>query len=273
MLKGRKVEQNRIEYKEGFNPSDIVHTICAYANDIAGVDGGCLVICVKAENGLPVLPSIGLPSELLDDIQLKIFQYCNKIELRYIPKIDIVEYQGAYLVYLNCAAGDAGSYQALVDLYSKEESGKEQNRTMKYWIRPASLTTEAKQSELAELFEKFASIPFVDCINSWASMAHIRRGYLEDFIRESNSSLIEELNVRLLKDLMEKFAAGKVRAIVNFMEEHGGITPKEAEAVTGKSAATVRRYFKILADTRHIVAEGNTNNIVYRSSMNLPEDD
>ena len=212
MLKGRKVEQNRIEYKEGFNSSDIVHTICAYANDIAGVDGGCLVICVKAENGLPVLPSIGLPSELLDDIQLKIFQYCNKIELRYIPKIDIVEYQGAYLVYLKCAAGDAGSYQALVDLYSKEESGKEQNRTMKYWIRPASLTTEAKQSELAELFEKFASIPFVDCINSWASMAHIRRGYLEDFIRESNSSLIEKLNVRLLKDLMEKFAAGKVRA-------------------------------------------------------------
>ena len=189
-----------------------MHTICAYANDIAGVDGGCLVICVKAENGLPVLPSIGLPSELLDDIQLKIFQYCNKIELRYIPKIDIVEYQGAYLVYLKCAAGDAGSYQALVDLYSKEESGKEQNRTMKYWIRPASLTTEAKQSELAELFEKFASIPFVDCINSWASMAHIRRGYLEDFIRESNSSLIEKLNVRLLKDLMEKFAAGKVRA-------------------------------------------------------------
>lgn len=189
-----------------------MHTICAYANDIAGVDGGCLVICVKAENGLPVLPPIGLPSELLDDIQLKIFQYCNKIKLHYIPKIDIVEYQGAYLVYLKCAAGDAGSYQASVDVCSKEESGKDQNRTMKYWICPASLTTEAKQSELAELFEKFASIPFVDCINSWASMAHIRRGYLEDFIRKSNSSLIEELNVRSLEDLMEKFAAGKVKA-------------------------------------------------------------
>ena len=30
LLDGRRVEQNRIEYKEGFNPSDIVHTICAY---------------------------------------------------------------------------------------------------------------------------------------------------------------------------------------------------------------------------------------------------
>ena len=65
----------------------------------------------------------------------------------------------------------------------------------------------------------------------------------------------------------------KVSAIVNFMEEHGKITPKEAETITGKSAATVRRYFKILADTRCIAAEGNTNNIVYRISMSLSEDD
>lgn len=41
---------------------------------------------------------------------------------------------------------------------------------------------------------------------------------------------------------------------------------------TGKFAATVQRYFKILADTRYIMAEGSTNNIVYRISMNLPED-
>ena len=33
-------------------------------------------------------------------------------------------------------------------------------------------------------------------------MEHIRRGYLEDFIRESNSSLTEELNVRSLEGLL-----------------------------------------------------------------------
>ena len=77
LLEGRKVERNRIEYKEGFNPSDIVHTICAYANDIAGEDGGYLVIGVKAKEGIPVLPPKGLPQDTLDDIQLKLFQYCN----------------------------------------------------------------------------------------------------------------------------------------------------------------------------------------------------
>ena len=137
LLQGRKVERNRIEYKAGFNPEDIVHTICAYANDIAGVDGGCLVIGVKSEDGIPILPPVGLPNEELDNIQLKLFEYCNKIEPRYIPKIDVVEYQGANLLYLKCAAGDAGPYQAPVDVYSKKESGKEPNRTMKYWIRPA----------------------------------------------------------------------------------------------------------------------------------------
>lgn len=202
LLEGRKVEQNRIEYKEGFNPSEIVHTICGYANDIAGVDGGYLVIGVKSENGIPILPPVGVPEELLDDIQLKIFQYCNKIDPRYIPKIEITEYQGANLVYLKCAAGDAGPYCAPVDVYSKREAGKNQDRTMKYWIRPASLTVEAKQSEIAELFEKFASIPYVDRLNNRASMEHIRRGYLEDFIRKSNSSLIEELNIRSLEDLL-----------------------------------------------------------------------
>ena len=216
LLEGRKVEQNRIEYKAGFNPSEVVHTVCAYANDIAGVDGGYLVLGVQTENGLPVLPPVGLPEELLDDIQLKIFQYCNKIEPRYIPKIDIVEYKGVHLVYLKCAAGDAGPYQAPMDVYSKKEAGKVQDRTMKYWIRPASLTTEAKQSELAELFEKFAAIPFIDRINNKASMEHIRRGYVEDFIRESNSSLIEELNTRSLEDLLisEEVAEEKDEGIV-----------------------------------------------------------
>ena len=47
---------------------------------------------------------------------------------------------------------------------------------------------------------------------------------------------------------------GKVRRIVNYMEEHGEITSKEAETITGKSVATVQRYFKMLIDTGYIMA-------------------
>ena len=80
-------------------------------------------------------------------------------------------------------------------------------------------------------------------------------------------------SLKKMSEVLAQKDYNKVSTIVSFMEEHGEITPKEAENITNKSAATVRRYFKILTDTRYIVAEGNTNNTVYRISMNLPEDD
>lgn len=55
------------------------------------------------------------------------------------------------------------------------------------------------------------------------------------------------------------------------MDEYGEITPKEVKTITRKSAVTVRRYFKMLADTIYIVAEGSANNIFYRISENLSE--
>ncbi len=79
-------------------------------------------------------------------------------------------------------------------------------------------------------------------------------------------------SLKKMSEVLAQKDYNKVSAIVSFMEKHGEITPKEAETVTGKSAATVRRYFKLLTGTRYIVAEGNTNNIVYRISMSLPED-
>ncbi len=63
LLEGKVVEQNRAEYKEGWNPSDIIHTICSFANDYANVNGGYIVIGVVGENGIPVLPPKGLPKE------------------------------------------------------------------------------------------------------------------------------------------------------------------------------------------------------------------
>lgn len=47
LLGGQVVEQNRVEYKEGWNPGDIIHTICAFANDLDNVNGGYLVIGIN----------------------------------------------------------------------------------------------------------------------------------------------------------------------------------------------------------------------------------
>ena len=202
LLAGQIVEQDRVEYKEGWNPNDIVHTICAFANDFNNMNGGYLVIGVQAKDGLPILPPKGIAANELDAVQQAVFQYCNQISPRYIPRIEVVNYKnsGVYLLYLWCVAGDSGPYQAPVSVYT--EKGQKADRRMQYWIRPASLTTAAKQDEIAELFDKFNSVPYDDRVNMKASIKDIRRGFLEDFLKDSRSSLAEDINKSSLEELL-----------------------------------------------------------------------
>ena len=202
LLEGRVVEHDRVEYKTGWNPNDIIHSICAFANDYDNTNGGYIVIGVKESNGMPIFPLEGVPKEKLDSIQQEIFQYCNQIIPRYIPRMEVVDYknEGTYLIYLWCLAGDSGPYQAPKSVYV--ENGEKGDKSLKYWIRPASLTTDAKQDEISELYDKFNSVPFDDRVNRKAKIDNIRRGYLEDFIRKSNSSLVMELNSSSLEELL-----------------------------------------------------------------------
>lgn len=61
------------------------------------------------KEGIPILPPKGIAKERLDSIQQEIFQYCNLIEPRYIPMIEVLDYQntGTHLLYLKCAPVDA----------------------------------------------------------------------------------------------------------------------------------------------------------------------
>ena len=52
------------------------------------------------------------------------------------------------------------------------------------------------------MFGKFNSVPFDDRVNRKATIDSIRRGYLEDFIRKSNSSLVQEINSSSIENLL-----------------------------------------------------------------------
>lgn len=75
---------------------------------------------------------------------------------------------------------------------------------------------------------------------------------------------VDEKNERTLSEVLTKKDFDKVIPIIKYLEEKGCITPKEAENICDKSAATVRRYLGMLTATGIVVAEGNTNNIIYR---------
>lgn len=75
LLRKQRVESNRIEFKEGWNPTSIYHSICAFANDIDNLGGGYIIVGVKEENGIAVRPVKDVPEVFLDKIQREILQF------------------------------------------------------------------------------------------------------------------------------------------------------------------------------------------------------
>lgn len=72
LLNKRKVESNRIEFKSGWNPVSIYHSICAFANDYDNIGGGYILVGVEENNGIAVRPVKGIHEEQLDKIQRRL---------------------------------------------------------------------------------------------------------------------------------------------------------------------------------------------------------
>ena len=85
ILNGHTVEWDRIECKAGWNPEDILHTICAFANDINNWGGGYIVVGIEEDSGVPKLPPKGLASGSLDQIQKELLNLCHHLQPVYAP--------------------------------------------------------------------------------------------------------------------------------------------------------------------------------------------
>ena len=57
LINGNTIEWERIEFKKGWNPDSILHTITAFANDINNWGGGYVVVGIEEHNGRPVFPT------------------------------------------------------------------------------------------------------------------------------------------------------------------------------------------------------------------------
>ena len=54
LINKRIVESARIEFKSDFNPNEIIHSVCAFANDIDNLGGGYIIVGVEEKDGSPV---------------------------------------------------------------------------------------------------------------------------------------------------------------------------------------------------------------------------
>ncbi len=102
LLKGQIVEWERLEFKEGWNPEDIIHSICAFANDINNWGGGYLIIGVREDKGQPVFPPLGLKTNQVDAIQKKIFELGYKLRPNYHPVAAPVNFQNKMILVVWC---------------------------------------------------------------------------------------------------------------------------------------------------------------------------
>lgn len=70
LLNKQKIESNRIEFKKGWNPASIYHSVCAFANDFDDLGGGYIVVGVDTDEktGVAIRPVEGVPTERIDGI-------------------------------------------------------------------------------------------------------------------------------------------------------------------------------------------------------------
>lgn len=202
LIKGTVVETERIEFKKGWNPEDVIHTMCAFANDINNLGGGYIVIGVEEENGNPILPPIGLKKNQLDAIQKKLVELSNRIQPTYFAVSEPAEVQDKYVFILYCPGGDNRPYKAPVSLSDK-------TRGQAFWIRRYNSTVRANDQEEQKLHELAAKIPFDDRINHQASLKDLKLSLIKEFLQEIDSPLFEQAEDIPFADLCRQMQIAK----------------------------------------------------------------
>ena len=69
LLHARVIETERLEFKEGWNPEAVLHTMCAFANDVNNWGGGYIVIGVEENKAGQACSPKGLPPSEIKKIQ------------------------------------------------------------------------------------------------------------------------------------------------------------------------------------------------------------
>lgn len=182
LVNRRVVESTRIEFKEGFNPNPIIHTICAFANDIDNLGGGYLVIGVEERDGCPVLPPKGIPQGEVDGILKRLVGLCHHIEPLYNPIVEPVMYGDAHLIVIWVPGGHGRPYKASRDVLARVSEKR-------YYIRRFSSTIVASPDEERELFYISSDIPFDDRPNLLAQVDDLDLGLMREHLRTTGSSL------------------------------------------------------------------------------------
>ncbi len=185
LLTGQVVEWERLEFKKGWNPEEVIRTICAFANDINNWGGGYLIIGVE-EKEQPVFPPVGIALNQIDKIQKELVEFGHKLRPQYHPIVAPVNFQGRMILVIWCPGGQARPYQA------PETLGK--GAPYAYYFRRNSTTVKALTQDIPKLLELSNQVPFDDRICHQAELKDLNIGLIKDFLRKIKSDLLQAVD-------------------------------------------------------------------------------
>jgi len=199
VLLGRSVEWERLEFKQNWNPEDVLHTLCAFANDFHNLGGGYLFLGVAEDAGRPVLPPSGLAPASLDRLQKEVLALGHKIAPAYHPLMEPCIIQGRHVLVLRAPGGQSRPYKAPLSL-SKD------GKVYGYYIRRGSSTVRAGAADEVELFSLAAQIPYDDRVNQRAAVSDLHLPLIRAFLRDIGSLLADQADSRAPDDLCRRMA-------------------------------------------------------------------
>ena len=196
LLNGQTVEWDRLEFKAGWNPEDILHTICAFSNDVNNLGGGYIIVGIEEINGLPVLPPKGLNKNELDSFQKKLIEITHQIDPNYSPITSPILFQDKHILIIWVPGGETRPYKVPTTLGKKAQK--------RYYIRRGSKTVLANNTEEIFLMGLAAKIPFDDRINHQAKINDLKLHLIQSFLQEVGSELYEQSSKFSLDELAAK---------------------------------------------------------------------
>ncbi len=196
LINGKTVEWERIEFKKGWNPQNIIKTITAFANDFNNWGGGYIILGIKEKDGKPVLPPIGLNLNQIDKIQKELNNLCRKIIPNYFPIVEPVDFQGKKILVLWCPGGSIRPYKC------PDKLGK--NSQYFYYIRHGSLTVKPTIDEEKELISMSNQIPFDDRPNYKFSVRDFDLLAIKTFLNKVGSDLEKDIPNLSISEISRK---------------------------------------------------------------------
>jgi len=196
LINRKTIESTRIEFKQGWNPEEITHSVCAFANDLRSEGGGYIIIGIAEQNGSPVLPPVGVEQNQIDKIQKEFLNLCFQIQPNFFPVFEAVDFQGKFIIVIWVTNGEQRPYTAPSTLGQKGQR--------RIYVRPVSASIPATQELEKQLRDLATFIYFDDRICTRSVIDDLDLGLIQSYLQEVKSNLYNESLSLPLADIAAK---------------------------------------------------------------------